>query len=134
MLREEGVRELDLRFQPGGLVEASGTIDRLFTVPFGIRGKLDLTRDGKIRFSPDQVRVLGLPVPRIAVAIVNAIVGDDLAKLDIQSDGDSLIVDPKSFLPPNVQLKLTRLTTDGDSLVLEGGPPPPAPPPRILTA
>lgn len=134
MLRDEGINELAIAFQPGGRIQASGTLDKLIPVPFRVAGKLSLTRDKKIMFEPEKVRVMGLPMPRLTLAIANAIAGDQLKKLDIQTRDERLIIDPKSFLPPNVQLQLTRITTEGDRLVLEGGPPPPAPPPRTLTA
>ncbi len=131
-LEKEGLRELDIRFAPGGMVEARGVLDKLVPLPFTVRGKLELTRDKKVRFTPEKVRVLGLPVPRIAVSIANAMAGDSLDKLDIRTEGDSLLIDPKSFLPKNIQLQLSRLTTQGDRLVLEGGPPPPSGPPKSM--
>lgn len=133
LMREEGISDLELRFQPGSRIQATGMLHKLVPVPFKVTGKLELMRDDKIRFSPDKVRVLGLPVPRLALTIANAIAGDSLRKLDIQTEGNSMLLDPRSFLPKNVQVKLLKLTTEGDRLVLEGGPPPPAPPPKTLT-
>lgn len=137
MLKKEGLSDLNISFEPGGRVRATGSVDKLIPVPFNITGKLELTRDKKIRFAPEKVRLLGIPMPRLVVSIANAMAGDSLKKLDIQSDGEALIIDPKSFLPKNVQLQLTRIATQGDQLVLEGGPPPPAPPappPKTLMA
>lgn len=137
LLKKEGLSDLDISFEPGGRVRATGLVDKLIPVPFNITGKLDLTRDKKIRFAPEKVRLLGIPMPRLVVSIANAMAGDSLKKLDIQTDGEALIIDPKSFLPKNVQLQLHRIATEGDRLVLEGGPPPPAPPappPKTLMA
>ncbi|GMU57899.1 MAG: hypothetical protein AMXMBFR33_70450 [Candidatus Xenobia bacterium] len=132
MLEREGLHDLHLRFAPGGMVEAVGVLDKIVSLPFNIRGKLELTADKKVRFTPEKVRVLGLPVPRIAVSIANAMAGDSLDKLDIRTEGDSLLIDPKSFLPKNILVQLNRLTTQGDRLVLEGGPPPPSGPPKSM--
>ncbi|MCE7873470.1 hypothetical protein DYH09_24275 [bacterium CPR1] len=132
LLEREGLRDLQLCFAPGGMVEAVGVLDKIVSLPFKVRGKLELTADKKVRFTPEQVRVLGLPVPRIAVSIANAMAGDSLDKLDIRTQGDSLLIDPKSLMPKNIQVQLNRLTTQGDCLVLEGGPPPPSGPPKSM--
>lgn len=132
MLAKEGLHDLHLRFVSGGMVEAVGVLDKIVPLPFNVRGKLELTRDKKVRFTPEKVRVLGLPVPRIAISIANAMAGDSLDKLDIRTEGDSLVIDPRSFLPKNIQVQLNSLTTRGGSLVLEGGPPPPSGPPKSM--
>ncbi|MEW6283108.1 MAG: hypothetical protein AB1758_31130 [Candidatus Eremiobacterota bacterium] len=125
VLQEEGISDLNLRYLPGGGIEAEGLVHRVIGVPFRVRGHMELTEDQKIRFTPEKVRVFGVvPVPRLVTSIAAALAGDSLEKLDIRSEGDSLIIDPKAFIPQNLKLRLTRLTTEGDRLILEGGPPP----------
>ncbi len=121
VLAREGLREISFSFEPGGLVQVKGLLDKLAGLPFTLRGKLELSPDQKLRFTPERVKLLGLPVPRLALTIAQALAGEALKRLDLQHDDEALLLDSKSLLPPGLEVRLTHLGTRGHGLVLEGG-------------
>ncbi len=121
VLAREGLKEVSFTFEPGSLVEIRGVLHKLARVPFTLRGKLELTADQKIRFIPERVKVLGLPVPRLALTIAQALAGEALKRLDLRQEEAALVLDPRSLLPPGLEVRLTHLGTQGNRLVLEGG-------------
>lgn len=121
VLAREGLKEVSFAFEPGGLVQVKGVLHKLASVPFTLRGRLELTADQKFRFTPERVKVMGLPVPRLALTIAQALAGEALKRLDLQQDDEALVLDSKNLLPPGLEVKLTQLGTQGNRLVLEGG-------------
>lgn len=121
VLAREGLKEVSFAFEPGCLVQVKGVLHKLASVPFTLRGRLELTADQTFRFTPERVKVMGLPVPRLALTIAQALAGEALKRLDLQQDEEALVLDLKTLLPPGVEVRLTHLGTQGNRLVLEGG-------------
>ena len=55
--------------------------------------------------------------------MASSMAGKKLEALPVTQDGQTFVVDPKALKPENVEVDLTRITTSGGKLVVEGGSP-----------
>jgi hypothetical protein len=123
-LKEAGVEDVGIEFNENNRLKVSGTYDGLLPIPFSFKGGLSTTEDHKIRLDITKMSVMGfIPVPRLIQSLVMAIADDSVQDPGIQREGRAYIVNPKTFVPPNVKFQLNGIKTEKGALVLEGGAP-----------
>jgi hypothetical protein len=103
----------------------SGTLRKGVPVPFTIRATLAATADGKIRVHPTAIKAAGFVSKRVLDFFGLEL--DNLVKMKnvigVTVDGDDLLLDPQSLLPPpQIRGRLTRAAIEDGVIVQQFGP------------
>jgi len=95
------LRDLSFRVERGQLVQA-GVLHKVVDIPFEMRGTVSVTPAGEIRIHPVSMKICTIPGKGLMDAL-----GITLAKLldlrgakGVRADGDDLLLDPTTLLPP----------------------------------
>jgi hypothetical protein len=120
------LRDLVLRIEDGHLVQ-EGILHKVVDIPFTISAELTATEDGDLRIRPVTMQICGIPGKGLMQAL--GIEMEDLLDLSravgIRVEGDDLILDPETMLPPPaIEGKVSAVRTEGDRVVLVFGTPP----------
>jgi len=102
----------------------SGTLKKGVPVPFSIRAAIAATSDGKIRVHPTSIKAAGFLSKRVldffGLELENLVKMKNVAGVSV--DGDDLILDPRSLLPPpQIRGRLTRAAIENGLLVQQFG-------------
>ena len=118
------IKELNIQPRDGDVLKIRGKVDKLIDIPFDIEGKLSVHEGNRIEFALGKTRVFGvIPVFGLVKRIGAAIAGKSMEEMGVERKGTSFIMDADDFLPENAQVRLTKIGTEGDRLVLEGASP-----------
>lgn len=119
-LQVPGVSDLSVGVGDGGKLSLSGYAKKIFTVPFEITGRVTRDDETHLRFSLDKTKVAGfLPVPNLMTNIFAALAADQMQKIHVERQGNDYVVDVSGHIPPNLDLRLSRVTTQDGKLVME---------------
>jgi hypothetical protein len=120
---EEGdanVEKIRLSADDGKGLRQKGLLDKGIKVPFDLKGRVDVTPDGRIRVHAASMRSLGIPVKPLMK--VFGIEMDDLVKVKpghgVAVENNDLLLDPEQLVPPpRIRGKVTAVRVTGDGLV-----------------
>jgi hypothetical protein len=118
------VRNVQIRIDSGALVQ-TGTVHKVVDFHFQSRATVELLPDGRVRMHPTTVRVLGLSAEKVlhtlGMHLSNVLVVPSGRGVSV--DGDDVIIDPTSVLPPPViEGRLRAVRIEGQLLVAEFRP------------
>jgi hypothetical protein len=102
----------------------SGTLRKAVPVPFTIRATLAATADGKIRIHPTAIKAAGFVSKRVldffGLELENLVKMKNV--IGVTVDGDDLLLDPQSLLPPpQIRGRLTRAAIENGVVVQQFG-------------
>jgi hypothetical protein len=117
----EPLRDLRVRTDGAEIIQ-TGIMHKGVDLRFRLRGKLDLTPDGRVRIHPSRVEILGINGEKVL-----HLLGLHLESLlDLRGahgasvKGDDLFLDPTAILPPPaIDGRLASVRIEGDAVVQE---------------
>jgi hypothetical protein len=130
-LKKNDIKDLSIEPKDGNILKIKGKVDKLIDIPFDLEGKLSVQDGNRIEFALGKTRVFGvLPIFGLVKRIGAAIAGKNMEDMGVERRGTSFIMDADDFLPENTKVRLTKVGTEGDRLVLEGASPKKEEPPQ----
>ena len=110
----------------GAQIVQTGTLVKVFPMPFEIRAELSVTPDGRIRMRPTRTEILGLHVDRLMSGLGLAL--DEVISLKKARGasvvGNDIYLDPTSILPPPaIEGRVSAVRVEGDQVVQVFGNP-----------
>ncbi len=114
------VDNLRISIDEKGRLRQKGTIDKAINIPFNIKAAVEATPDGRIRVHTESVRGFGVPIKPLMKLF--SLEMDDMLKMEaghgVQIDGNDLILDPATLLPPpSMRGRVTAVQLVGNRLV-----------------
>jgi hypothetical protein len=107
-----------------GKLKVKGRLHDKGDIPFETDGELTPTPDGKLRMQADKIRALHVPVKGL-MDLVRADLADFIKTEKVpglSADGNGLIFDLKSILPPpHIEGAVTAVRIEGQNLILTFG-------------
>jgi hypothetical protein len=107
-----------------GKLKVKGRLHDKGDIPFETDGELTPTPDGKLRMQADKIRALHVPVKGL-MDLVRADIADFIKTEKVpglSADGNGLIFDLKSILPPpHIEGAVTAVRIEGQNLILTFG-------------
>jgi hypothetical protein len=107
-----------------GRLKVKGRLHDKGDIPFETDGELTPTPDGKLRMQADKIRALHVPVKGL-MDLVRADIADFIKTEKVpglSADGNGLIFDLKSILPPpHIEGAVTAVRIEGQNLILTFG-------------
>jgi hypothetical protein len=107
-----------------GKLKVKGRLHDKGDIPFETDGELTPTPDGKLRMQADKIRALHVPVKGL-MDLVRADLADFIKTEKVpglSADGDALIFDLKSILPPpHIEGAVTAVRIEGQNVILSFG-------------
>lgn len=115
------VQDLRIEFGSDGEVKVSGKAHKLVNIPFQMKGFVDVAEGGKVRLRMGGGKVFGfVPIPRLLMDMAASMGGKELAQAGVEQEDKTLLIDPKRFLPENVEFQLDKIETRPGALYLQG--------------
>ena len=107
-----------------GKLKVKGRLHDKGDIPFETDGELTPTSDGKLRMQADKIRALHMPVKGL-MDLVGADIADFIKTEKVpglSADGNGLIFDLKSILPPpHIEGAVTAVRIEGQNVILTFG-------------
>ncbi len=116
---EAPLRDLSITIEDGQIVQ-EGILHKLIDIPFRMRASAQLTDDGRLRLHPESIEICELPGKSLMRAFGMTL--EDVMDLrnveGVTADGNDLLIDPLSILPPPVMRgTITEIRVENGELV-----------------
>ena len=115
------VRAVKLTNQDGELIETA----MVHGMPATIAGKLSVTREGAIKFSPDSITMAGVPIKKVMDGVgvhVQKVVHLDESR-GFKIDGDDVVLNINQFpIWPRLYGHVVKVKLEGDDVIETFGP------------
>lgn len=111
---------LDAMSTEDGYLVQRGTLRKVVAIPFEMKSEMSVTEDGRIRISPVEMQICGIPGQGLMEAL--GIELEDLLDLSeapgMAVEGNDLLADPAAFLPPPaIRGRITGVRIEEDLVV-----------------
>lgn len=116
---ESPLRNLSISIRDG-IIHQEGTLHKIIDIPFQMDARVELTDDGRIRLRPESIEICGLPGGPLMRAFGMSL--EEVMDLEgiegVTVEGNDLIIDPLSILPPpTMRGRITEVRIENDQLV-----------------
>lgn len=119
-LREAGIQSLS--FSAGDKpdeIRIRGRVRKLLEVGFEASGSLSVSKSGEAGFRLEKSRVAGIPMPDFVTGLATALFAGGMTEMGVRKQGETFLVDPKKFIPKNIDAQVTSLSVNRSGIVVE---------------
>jgi hypothetical protein len=118
-LEKEGIKNLNIAFEPGGKMTINGTLKKIIPIPFSLRGDISVTDDNRIRYEVKDINAGFLPLPDLIKTLAMSVASGSFNDKSIEVSGDTFTLNTAAMMPDNIKAKPTRITTGDGFVVVE---------------
>jgi hypothetical protein len=122
-LAKERVKNVHVAFNNDGRIVATGTVHKLFDIPFTVSGRLSAAGDAQVRVALERAKLLShIPVPHWVTRMVVAAAGgkDGIVRVE---NKNTYVVKADAYIPDNLQVALSKIETTGGAIIFEAHAP-----------
>jgi len=119
-LEKEGIRNLNIAFEPGNRMTIHGTLDKIISIPFSMSGSISVTEDSRIRYKVNDLNAGFLPLPDLVKTLVMSVASDSFNDKSIEVNDNTFTLNTAAMVPANMKLKPRSISTGDGFVTVEG--------------